>query len=77
MAETAARTARYGLRHGAQQSKKQLSGIVAVFSGDYPSTSEQLQGLKVARFHNLSVSACVVSSDGERPSMYWIAALAY
>ncbi len=58
--------------------QKQLSGIVAVFSGDYPSlTSEQLQGLKVARFHNLSVSACVVSSDGERPSMYWIAALAY
>ena len=58
--------------------QKQLSGIVAVYSGDYPSlTPELLQGLKVARFHNLSVSACVVPSDGEHPSMYWIVALAY
>jgi len=58
--------------------QKQLSGIVAVFSGDYPSLMpDQLQGLKVARFHHLAVSACVVPSDGSGPSIYWIAALAY
>jgi len=58
--------------------EKKLSGAVVVTSGDYPRlTPEQLQGLKVARFHKLSVSACVVPSDGELPSIYWIAALAY
>ena len=57
--------------------QKQLSGIVAVFSGDYPSlTPEQLQGLKMARFHNLSVSSCVTPSPGGS-SKCWIAALAY
>lgn len=58
--------------------KKKLSGAVVVTSADYPSlTPEQLQGIKVARFHNLSVSACVVPSAGDRSSIYWIAALAY
>jgi hypothetical protein len=57
--------------------QKQLSGVVAVFSGDYPNlTPEQLQVLKVARFHNLSVSSCAVSSPGRAPT-YWIAALVY
>ena len=58
--------------------KKKLSGTVVVTSVEYPSlTPEQLQGLKVAKFHHLSVSSCVVPSDRDRPSIYWIAALVY
>jgi len=58
--------------------KKKLSGTVVVTSVEYPSlTPEQLQGLKVAKFHHLSVSSCVVPSDSDRPSIYWIAALVY
>lgn len=57
--------------------KKKLSGTVVVALGDYPSlTPEQLQGLKVARYHNLSVSSCAVSPLGGTRT-YWIAALAY
>ncbi|HVO61714.1 MAG TPA: hypothetical protein VMT53_12320 [Terriglobales bacterium] len=58
--------------------KKNLNGTVVVASSDYPNLApEQLQGLKVARYHSLSVSSCVVPSDGEHPSIYWIAAVAY
>ncbi len=58
--------------------RKKLSGNIAVFSGDYPSlTPEQLQGLKMARFHKLSVSSCAVPSTEGRGTTYWIAALAY
>ena len=57
---------------------KKLSGKVAVFAGDYPSlTPEQLQGLKVARFHKLAVSTCAVPSAEGPGTTYWIAALAY
>jgi hypothetical protein len=58
--------------------KKKLSGTVAVMSGDYPSlTPEQLQGLKLARFHKLAVATCMIQpSDAERPT-YWIAAVAF
>jgi len=55
-----------------------LSGTVAVFSGDYPSlTPEQLQGVKVARFHKLAVSTCAVPSTEGKGPIYWIAVLAY
>ena len=58
--------------------QKRLSGKVAVFSGDYPSlTPEQLQGLKVARFHKLAVSTCAMTSAEGKRTTYWIAALAY
>ena len=57
---------------------KQISGVVAVFSGDYPSlTPEQLQGLKVNRFHKLSVATCIVPSAHNKGPTYWIAVLAY
>jgi hypothetical protein len=57
---------------------KQISGVVAVFNGSYPSlTPEQLQGLKVGRFHQLSVATCVVPSTHNKGPTYWIAALAY
>lgn len=58
--------------------KKKLSGRVAVMSGDYPSlTPEQLQGLKLTRFHSLSVATCVLPSLGTEPATYWVAALAF
>lgn len=58
--------------------QKQLSGIVAVSSSTYPSlTPEQMQGLKVGRFHKLSVATCVVPSAEAKGPTYWIAALAY
>ncbi len=57
---------------------KKLSGKVAVFSGDYPGlTPEQLQGLKVGRFHKLAVSTCAVRPVDGQGTTYWIAALAY
>jgi hypothetical protein len=57
---------------------KKLSGNVAVFSGDYPSlTPEQMQGLKMGRFHKLAVSTCAVPSEEGKSTTYWIAALAY
>ena len=57
---------------------KRISGVVAVFSGDYPSlTLAQLQGLKVGRFHKLSVATCVVPSAHSKGPTYWIAAMAY
>jgi hypothetical protein len=59
-------------------SSKKLSGKAAVSSGDYPSlTPEQLQGLKMARFHKLAVSTCAVPSAEGKGTTYWIAALAY
>lgn len=58
--------------------KKKLSGNIAVFSGDYPSlTPEQMQGLKVGRFHKLSVATCILPTADAKPPTYWIAALAY
>ena len=58
--------------------KKKLSGAIVVTSGDYPSlTPEQLQELKLTRFHNLSVSTCVLRSNSVKGGTYWIAALAY
>jgi len=62
----------------ALMTQKKVSGTVAVFASDYPSlTPEQLQGLKLARFHKLAVSTCAVpSTEGKGPT-YWIAAIAY
>jgi hypothetical protein len=58
--------------------KKKLSGAVAVLSGDYPSLApEQLQGLKVARFHKLAVATCMDPSQDAKSATYWIAAVAY
>jgi hypothetical protein len=55
-----------------------LSGIVAVFSGDYPSlTPEQLQAFKIGRFQWLTVATCVVRGPDGKPPTYWIAAIAY
>jgi hypothetical protein len=67
-----------GAPFGELLTKKKLSGTVAVTKGDYPSlTPEQLQGMKLARFHGLSVATCLVqSSESERPT-YWIAAVAF
>ena len=58
--------------------KKKLSGNVAVFGGDYPGLSPgQMQGLKVGRFHKLSVATCVLPTPDAKPPTYWIAVLAY
>jgi hypothetical protein len=57
---------------------KRLSGIVAVFSGDYPSlTPEQLQACKVGRFQRLAAATCVVHRPDGKPPTYWIACIAY
>ena len=58
--------------------QKRLSGVVAVTTGAYPNLSpEQLQGLKLGRFHTLSVATCILPSPEAKPPTYWIAALAY
>lgn len=58
--------------------QKRLSGEVAVFSGSYPSLlPEQLQALKVGRFHKLSVASYIVRSAEQQRLTYWIAVLAY
>jgi hypothetical protein len=51
---------------------------VAVVRGSYPNlTQEQLQNLKVGRFHKLSVATCIVPSAEQKGHTYWIAVLAY
>jgi len=58
--------------------RKKFSGKIAVFSGDYPSLKpEQLQGLKMARFHKLAVATCLDPSSDGKGATYWIAAVAY
>ena len=57
---------------------KHLSGTVAVSNGYYPTlTPEQLQGLKIGRFHKLAVATCVVPTSEAEASTYWIVAVAY
>lgn len=58
--------------------QNKLSGVIAVFSGDYPNlTPEQLQRFKVGRYEKLSVATCVIPSGEPKPPTYRIAAVAY
>jgi hypothetical protein len=58
--------------------RKRLNGIVAVTTGSYPSLSpEQVQQLKIGRFHRLSIATCIPTSSEPHPPTYWIAVLVY
>jgi hypothetical protein len=58
--------------------QKQLSGIIAVFSGDYPSLlPDQVQGFKIGRYERIAVATCVGPPQTDKGPTYWIAALAY
>jgi hypothetical protein len=58
--------------------QKGLNGVVAASAGNYPNLSpEQMQGLKLGRFHKLSVATCILPSPEPKATTYWIAALVY
>jgi hypothetical protein len=58
--------------------QKRLNGVVAVATASYPSLSpEQVQRLKIGRFHRVAIATCVLPASESQPRAYWIAVLVY